>query len=43
MNAYDKIYLEDAMSNLAVMLDYGKVGSVFRLARALSCSVEDLF
>lgn len=23
MNAYDKIYLEDAMSNLAVMLDYG--------------------
>lgn len=25
MNAYDKIYLEDAMSNLAVMLDYGTV------------------
>ena len=23
MNAYDKIYLDDAMSNLAVMLDYG--------------------
>lgn len=23
MNAYDKTYLEDAMSNLAVMLDYG--------------------
>lgn len=23
MNAYSKIYLEDAMSNLAVMLDYG--------------------
>jgi len=23
MNAYDKIYLEDAMNNLAVMLDYG--------------------
>lgn len=23
MNAYDKIYLEDAMTNLAVMLDYG--------------------
>ena len=23
MNAYDKIYLEDAMRNLAVMLDYG--------------------
>lgn len=23
MNAYDKIYLEDAMHNLAVMLDYG--------------------
>lgn len=23
MNAYDKIYLEDAMSNLAVMMDYG--------------------
>lgn len=25
MNAYDKIYLEDAMSNLAVMLDYGSM------------------
>ena len=25
MNAYDKIYLDDAMSNLAVMLDYGAV------------------
>lgn len=25
MNAYDKIYLDDAMSNLAVMLDYGSV------------------
>lgn len=25
MNAYDKIYLNDAMSNLAVMLDYGIV------------------
>lgn len=25
MHAYDKIYLEDAMSNLAVMLDYGTV------------------
>ena len=23
MNAYSKIYLEDAMNNLAVMLDYG--------------------
>ena len=23
MNAYDKLYLEDAMANLAVMLDYG--------------------
>lgn len=25
MNAYDKAYLEDAMSNLAVMLDYGSM------------------
>ncbi len=25
MNAYDKTYLEDAMSNLAVMLDYGTI------------------
>ena len=25
MNAYDRIYLEDAMSNLAVMLDYGSI------------------
>ena len=25
MNAYDKIYLDDAMSNLAVMLDYGAI------------------
>lgn len=25
MNAYDKTYLEDAMSNLAVMLDYGSM------------------
>lgn len=25
MNAYDRIYLEDAMTNLAVMLDYGSM------------------
>ena len=25
MNAYDNAYLEDAMSNLAVMLDYGSM------------------
>ena len=25
MNAYSKIYLEDAMNNLAVMLDYGGI------------------
>ena len=25
MNAYDKMYLEDAMTNLAVMLDYGSM------------------
>lgn len=32
MNAYDKIYLEDAMRNLAVMLDYGtmKEGDAYR-------------
>lgn len=25
MRAYSKIYLEDAMNNLAVMLDYGSI------------------
>ena len=37
MNAYNKIYLEDAMHNLGVMLDYGTM-AVGTLQDSLTCS-----